>query len=451
MQKDFGKIGFILATLGSSIGLGHIWRFPAIAGMNGGAAFVLLFLCIAVFVGISMLIAEMLIGQYGRKNVPDSFKEIIKNDKTPWRFVGLTLFAGPIILTFYCAVLGWVLYYLVFVSFNLPADFSQSEGIFVNLISSSKYLPYQLGCFIIILFITAYSVVHGIKGIEMLNYFLMPLLFIVFFGLLFYSMTLPSFSKSFNFMFSVDFSKITSKIIIDAMGQVFFSLSLGAGTIITYASHTSKKQNLASSAMYVVFPGIIISIVAGLMIFTFVFEYGSEKNVSDGAGLIFITLSTMFANLGNVGSILCVLLMIGLLFAGISSSVSLLEPCVKYLNDKTKYSRATIAYSVSIVIFIIGLFVILSMNSDYKSFLTFFNKNLFDWIDWLSSNVILTWGAFFSSLFIGYFVPKASLKKWTSLYFKNELIFSCWYYSLRVFAPIMVIIIFISKVKALGS
>ena len=135
MQKDFGKIGFILAAIGSSIGLGHIWRFPTATGTSGGSAFVLLFLGIALSIGITMLIAEMLIGQQGRKNVPDSFKHIAHNEKTPWRFMGLVLFAGPVTLTFYCAVLGWVLYYLVYVSFHLPSDFATSKAIFIFLLA----------------------------------------------------------------------------------------------------------------------------------------------------------------------------------------------------------------------------------------------------------------------------------------------------------------------------
>lgn len=447
MQKDFGKIGFILAALGSSIGLGHIWRFPTTAGMNGGGAFVLLFLGIALFVGVAMLVAEMLVGQQGRKNVPDSFKEITQNPKTSWRFVGITLFAGPFILTFYCAVLGWVLYYLVSVSFNLPADFAQSKAIFETFSSHTEQISYQILCFAIILAITAYSIVYGIKSIERLNYVLMPLLFIIFFGLLFYAMSLPSFGESVEFMFRPDFSKLTSNTIIDAMGQVFFSLSLGAGTIITYSSHVNRNQNLFASALWIVIPGIIISIVAGLMIFTFVFAYGSKADVAGGPGLIFIVLPVMFGHLGALGGFLCALFMIGLLFAGLSSTVSLLEPCIKYLTDKTKYSRATLTYMVSFGIFLVGIIVILSMNTNYQATLTFFEKNLFDWIDWISANMLLTWGSFFSSLFIGYFVSKDKLREWTKGYLKSDFAFYFWLYSLRVLAPLMVIVIFINRIQ----
>ena len=449
MQKDFGKIGFILAAIGSSIGLGHIWRFPTATGTSGGSAFVLLFLGIALSIGITMLIAEMLIGQQGRKNVPDSFKHIAHNEKTPWRFMGLVLFAGPVTLTFYCAVLGWVLYYLVYVSFHLPSDFATSKAIFIDFSSSMQQLPYQILCFAIILFITAYSIVHGIKGIEKLNYILMPMLFVIFFGLLFYAMSLHSFSQSIAFMFKPDFSKINSQVVIDAMGQVFFSLSLGAGTILTYSSHMSKQQNLLSSAFCIVFSGIIISLVAGLMIFAFVFEYGDVKHVSDGPGLVFITLPVMFGHFGIFGNVLSIFFMIGLLFAGISSTVSLLEPCVKYLDDRTKFSRSIITYGVTFLIFVVGVIVIFSMNAEFSSYLTFFGRNLFDWSVWLSANILLTWGSFFGSLFIGYFIPKATLRQWTIGFFRYECIFELWLFCLRVLAPLMILDIFIARLSSI--
>lgn len=444
MKSNFGKLGFILAALGSSIGLGHIWRFPTAAGMNGGSAFVLLYLAIALTIGVAMLIAEMLIGQHGRKNVPDCFKVISQNKKTKWRYMGIILITGPITLTFYCAVLGWVLYYLFSVSFSLPRDIMESGAIFEAFSTKNDYLWCQIGCFGVILFATAYFVVHGISGIERLNFVLMPLLFFIFFGLLFYAMSLSSFQQSLMFMFKPDFSKLDSNVITDAMGQVFFSLSLGAGSILTYSSHISKRQNLLSSCLFIVLSGILISLVAGLMIFTFVFEY--EGSVNEGVGLIFITLPVMFGKMGAFGSILSVLFMAGLLLAGISSTVSLLEPCVKYLHDRTNKSRAKITYLVAFGIFLVGIIIILSLNENFRNALSLFGKSLFDLSINLSANVLLTWGSFFGSIFIGYFVPRATLRNWTALYFKNDFIFSMWYYCLRILAPLMILIIFANKI-----
>ncbi len=444
MQHGFGKIGFILAALGSSIGLGHIWRFPTATGQNGGSAFVLLFLAISVFVGISMLIAEMLIGQHGRGNVVESFKSLTNNKKTPWRGMGFVLFTGPITLTFYCAVLGWVLYYLIFVSFNLPTTLEDSKAIYDAISGSTDKLGYQIACFAAVLLATTYFVVHGIKGIERLNFIIMPLLFLIFFGLLFYSMSLDSFHKSLEFMFKPDFTKITSDVIVDSMGQVFFSLSIGAGTMLTYSSHVDKKQNLLSSCFYIVIFGILISLVAGLMIFAFVFEYNGE--VKDGEGLIFNILPLMFSHFGSFGNVVCALFMIGLLFAGISSTVSLLEPCVKYLQDRTGFSRRVVSYLVTAGIFIAGIFVILSLNNELGKYLTLFGKSLFSLAVYLSANILLVLGGLLGSIFIGYFIKKETLKEWTKGYFGNKILFAIWYYSIRILCPLVIVIIFLSGI-----
>ncbi|MCI5786914.1 MAG: sodium-dependent transporter [Helicobacter trogontum] len=439
---NFSKIGFIMATLGSSIGLGHIWRFPTMAGQNGGGAFILLFLVISVVIGVSMLIAEMLVGNRTRKNAQDAFYELDESSHKRWHWVGLTIIGGPIILTFYCIVLGWVVYYLGAISFHLPTNMSDSKILFENL---TQNITSQVISFAIVMILTAYFVAKGVKsGIEKLNFVLMPLLFIIFFGLLIYAMTLPSFDKSVNFMFAIDFSKITSKVLIEAMGQVFFSLSLGIGIIVTYAAFTEKKQNLFSAAMWVLIPGIIISIVAGLMIFTFVFEYGTAKDVGEGTGLVFKTLPVLFGKMGSIGSVICVLFMIGLGFAGLSSTISLLEPAVKWLEDKTGKNRVMLSWGVSLVIFLVGFVLILSLNEGYKE-LTIAGKNLFKWMDWLSANIIMTLGGLLATIFVGYAIKTEHLREWTSHYF-TPIMFKFWLFAIRVLAPLMVGAIFIYNI-----
>ncbi|RDU70872.1 sodium-dependent transporter [Helicobacter aurati] len=444
-MKTFSKIGFIMATLGSSVGLGHIWRFPTMAGLNGGFAFILLFLVISVAVGISMLIAEMLIGNRTRKNAQDAFDALDNTRNKQWHWVGLTLWGGPFILTFYCIVLGWVVYYLGVMSFALPENIQDSKAIFSNL--SQNFLA-QIISFGIVIFLTAYFVAKGVKnGIEKLNFVLMPLLFVIFIGLLIYAMTMNGFNESLEFMFTPDFSKITPKVLIDSMGQVFFSLSLGVGIVITYAAFTEKEQNLFSAAMWVLVPGILISIIAGLMIFTFVFEYGSKDDVGAGAGLVFITLPVMFHNMGITGSIICALFLIGLGFAGLSSTISLLEPSVKWLEDKTGKNRAVLAWSVSLAIFIVGTVLILSLNESYTS-LSIGGKTLFDWFDWISANIIMTLGGLLSSIFVGYAINAHILRDWTKNYF-SESMFKFWHFAIRFLAPLMVIAIFIYNIYAL--
>ncbi|RDU74137.1 sodium-and chloride-dependent transporter [Helicobacter anseris] len=436
-MNNFSKLGFIMATLGSSIGLGHIWRFPYMAGSNGGGAFVLLFLTITLVVGVSMLVAEMIIGNKGRANTQDSFNALDTTKAKKWKWGGIFLIGGPLVLTFYCVVLGWVIYYLVMLSFNLPSDVKTSQDIFVNLLNEGVMA--QIICFFAIVFITGYFVARGVKaGIEVLNFILMPLLFIIFIGLLIYSMTLPSFSQGVHFMFDFDFSKITSKVLIDALGQVFFSLSIGAGTIITYAATTEEKQNLFSSAMWVVIPGILISLIAGVMIFTFVFEHNAEP--ASGPGLIFITLPLIFKEMGLTGNIICLLFMIGLAFAGISSTVSLLEPSVKWLEEKTKLNRFSATWFLSFLIFVVGVALIFSLNPNNK--LEIMGKNLFDCADWLSANILLTLGGLTSCIFVGWVIGKEKLRSFTQHYFNNAA-FELWLFSLRYLAPATILTILI--------
>lgn len=290
MGNHFSKLGFVLAALGSAIGLGHIWRFPYMTGVSGGGAFVLLFLFLSLSVGAAMFIAEMLLGQSTQKNVIEAFKELDLNPKKRWKYAGILLISGPLILTFYGTILGWVLYYLVSISFNLPNNIQESEQIFTQTLQSIGLQ--SIGLFSV-LFITGWIVSRGIKeGIEKLNLVLMPLLFATFFGLLFYAMSMDSFSKAFHFMFDFKPKDLTSQVFTYSLGQVFFSLSIGLGINITYAAVTDKTQNLLKSTIWVVLSGILISLVAGLMIFTFVFEYGA--NVSQGTGLIFTSLPVVF-------------------------------------------------------------------------------------------------------------------------------------------------------------
>ena len=305
-MNTFSKFGFILATLGSSIGLGHIWRFPYMAGQMGGGAFVLLFLVLALVIGVSLLITDMVIGNRGKKDVVGCFETLDPSPKKPWRLAGIAIIGGPLILSFYAVILGWILYYFVAISFNLPSNMFLSKWAFNELMSERIWCQ-VLGLFAC-LFITALIVSLGIKkGIEKLNLVLMPLLFIIFIGLLIYAAFQPSFMQAVHFLFDFKYEDINSNVFMEALAQMFFSLSLGVGTIITYAALTQEKQNLLTSALWVVVPGIIISLVAGLIIFAFYFGYdGSLGNDGDrGINLVFISLPLIFSEFGAVGQILC--------------------------------------------------------------------------------------------------------------------------------------------------
>ncbi|WP_217613049.1 sodium-dependent transporter [Helicobacter pylori] len=439
----FSKLGFILATLGSSIGLGHIWRFPYMVGHNGGSAFVLLYLVLTLSLGIAMLLVEMLIGNLGKKDVVSNYQILDPKRKKYYSFTSFFILGGPLILSFYAVVLGWVLYYLFVVTFDLPKDLEQAKMQFSMLQNGSLIWP-VIG-FSACLLPTIWFVSRGIEeGIEKLNVVLMPLLFVIFIGLLIYAMTLESMPKALRFLFNFEIQKIDFKVVMDALGQMFFSLSLGVGTIITYSAFTPKKENLLKSSLLIVLPGILISLIAGVMIFTFVFEYHAD--VSQGPGLVFISLPLTFAKMGMSGQIVSLFFFIALVFAGITSTVSLVEPLALYLINRFNFSRLQASLWIGVVVYVLGVLVILSMNERYAKFLSFAHKSVFGWLDFITSSFLMPLGGLFSVLFVGWILNKKRSFLATKHFF-NTNAFKAWHFSVRFIAPIVILAIFILQFK----
>ncbi len=439
----FSKLGFILATLGSSIGLGHIWRFPYMVGHNGGSAFVLLYLVLTLSLGIAMLLVEMLIGNLGKKDVVSNYQILDPKRKQYYSFTSFFILGGPLILSFYAVVLGWVLYYLFVVTFDLPKDLEQAKMQFSMLQNGSLIWPI-IG-FSACLLPTIWFVSRGIEeGIEKLNVVLMPLLFVIFIGLLIYAMTLESMPKALHFLFNFEIQKIDFKVVMDALGQMFFSLSLGVGTIITYSAFTPKKENLLKSSLFIVLPGILISLIAGVMIFTFVFEYHAD--VSQGPGLVFISLPLTFAKMGMSGQIVSLFFFMALVFAGITSTVSLIEPLALYLINRFNFSRIQASLWIGIVVYVLGVLVILSMNERYAKFLSFAHKSVFGWLDFITSSFLMPLGGLFSVLFIGWILNKKRSFLATKHFFNIDA-FKAWHFSVRFIAPVVILAIFILQFK----
>ncbi|RVZ62668.1 sodium-dependent transporter [Helicobacter pylori] len=439
----FSKLGFILATLGSSIGLGHIWRFPYMVGHNGGSAFVLLYLVLTLSLGIAMLLVEMLIGNLGKKDVVSNYQILDPKRKKYYLFTSFFILGGPLILSFYAVVLGWVLYYLFVVTFDLPKDLEQAKMQFSMLQNGSLIWP-VIG-FSACLLPTIWFVSRGIEeGIEKLNVVLMPLLFVIFIGLLIYAMTLESMPKALHFLFNFEIQKIDFKVVMDALGQMFFSLSLGVGTIITYSAFTPKKENLFKSSLFIVLPGILISLIAGVMIFTFVFEYHAD--VSQGPGLVFISLPLTFAKMGISGQIVSLFFFMALVFAGITSTVSLIEPLALYLINRFNFSRLQASLWIGVVVYVLGVLVILSMNERYAKFLSFAHKSVFGWLDFITSSFLMPLGGLFSVLFVGWILNKKRSFLATKHFF-NINAFKAWHFSVRFIAPVVILAIFILQFK----
>ena len=439
-MNNFTKLGFILATLGSSIGLGHIWRFPYMTGEYGGSAFVLVYILLTIFIGIPILVAKMVIGNKTQANVVRAFDELDPTAKKHWKKASIMIIGGPLILTFYAVVLGWVFYYLVVVSFNLPDTIEQSNNIFATLVTDS--ILASIGSFAFCIFLTGYIVSKGVKnGLEKYNFILMPLLFLIFIGLFFYAMTMDSFKQSISFLFSFNIHEINTNVIVMALSQMFFSLSIGVGTIITYSSSAKKGDNLLSSAAWIALSGVVISLVAGIIIFTFLFNHG--QSASEGSGMLFKAIPLVFGQMAY-GEIISLLFFAAVLFAGITSTISILEPPVAYLSDTYNISRAKVAYLICLAIFIVGLVVILSNTKAYGAYFTFFNKSFMDWIDFFTAAIVMPLGGLLALIFLGFAVNKKIIYKFVKGFMSRE-VFNVWYFVIKYIAPLVIFIVLVAK------
>ena len=296
----FSRIGFILAAAGSAVGLGNIWKFPYIAGEYGGGAFVLIYLITVLLIGFSILIAEMLIGYVGRKDTVTSFEELAPKSKGLWKYGGFQGLAGLFIMIFYSVVIGWIFHYIVTSLTHLPATVQEAEITFTTMLHTGIFtqLFYHTIAFIWI----TYVLTKGIKGgIEKMNLVLMPTLMIILLGMFAYAVSLDTFGQAVDFMFKADWSKIDSEAFVTAVGHAFFTLSLGMGAIMTYSASMEKGSNLVTNAFWVVFLDTTIAIVAGLMLFTFLYQYGSGP--AKGPGLVFISLPAAFYEMGIIGKL----------------------------------------------------------------------------------------------------------------------------------------------------
>lgn len=440
-MNKFTRIGFILAAAGSAVGLGNIWKFPYITGEYGGGAFVIVYLLAILFIGLTVFIAEAVIGQHSEANVATSFVNMSKSKNPNWKFSAFMIFAGLVILSFYSVVLGWILNY-VFISFQaLPADPKIAGATFTNLLSTEISL--QIVFHTIVAFTVIFIVLKGIKeGIEKLNLILMPLLGLILFGLLIYAISLDSFSKAVSFMFVADWSKINEDALLAALGQAFFTLSLGIGTIITYSASLPKNANFIKSSVLVALVDTSIAIIAGLIIFTFLFDAGAQS--SAGPGLVFISLPVIFSQWGILGQIIAVSFFSALVFAGITSAVSMIEPALMFFIERFKMTRFKATLLCGSFFYIFGIIALLSMSSAYGESLTFFGKNAFDWMDFLTSSVSMPIAAIVTCIFLGFFVEKQLLQdKFTQ--FVSVGVFNIWYVLVKYIVPIAIAVLLLNK------
>ena len=393
------KIGFVAAAAGSAVGLGNIWRFPYEAGQNGGAAFLLVYLVFIVVIGYPIMAGEITMGRASRAN---PYRAYMSLGNPNWRWVGLWgIICGIMFLSVYNVVAGWAFGYFVKITFGdllSVNDYGSYFGSFVADIGDNFF--YSLG----FMLITALIVSRGIQGgIEKASKILMPILLVLLLGLIIYSLTLPNAMAGVKYYLIPDFKRINISTLYSAMGQAFFSLSLGMGALITYGSYIGKKDNISGAAALVTLTDTLIAFLAGLMIFPLVFSQGQSPEA--GPGLVFVALPGIFQHMGPVaGKIIGSGFFLLLCFAALTSTISLLEIPTAYLVDEKKWSRKAVVWVGAIAIFIIGLPSMLSHGAvdGLTNFLYYEgqNKAFFDMVFDVFSDAGLPLGGLLMVIFI---------------------------------------------------
>ena len=384
------KIGFILAAAGSAIGLGNIWRFPYTAGENGGAAFLFLYLLCILFIGLPVMIAELSIGRSTRKDPVGAFDALKPGSQ--WRIVGfMGVFTGLAILAYYCVIAGITVGYIAKTVTRSASSFSEYTA------NPAVTIPLLL----LFMVLTVLVVQGGVRnGIERWAKILMPLLLVIMIVLIIRSVTLTGAGRGLSFYLKPDFSKVTGKTFLAALGQAFFSLSLGMGAMITYGSYLSKNDNIVTSAVFVSFFDTLIAVMAGLLIFPALFFAGVEPDA--GPGLVFEVLPVIFAGLPG-GTLIGASFFLLLAIAALTSTISLLEVVTAYLVDERHVLRKKAVWIVAAFAFVFGVPSALSLGAvEWLGNLPLVGMSFFGLMDWLFGNVMLAVGAVLISIFFGW-------------------------------------------------
>ena len=436
------RFAFILAATGSAVGLGNIWKFPYITGENGGGAFVLVYLMCVVAIGVPIMIAETMIGRRGRQspiNTMQSLSEEAGADRN-WHYLGwLGVIAGFLILSYYSVIAGWAMSYVLKAiggSFN-GGDAKQINELFDSFIASPLQLVFWHTLFMLA---TMAVVVRGVQGgLEKAVRFLMPTLFVLLILLVGYAMTTGAYEQGLQFMFNPDFSKITGSSILTAMGHAFFTLSLGMGAIMVYGSYLPKHVSIAKTSFIIAGADTAVALLAGIAIFPIVFANNLEA--SAGPGLIFQTLPIAFGQMAG-GQVFGTLFFVLLVFAALSSSISLIEPAVAWLVENQGHSRKKACVWAGLLTWLLGLGTVFSFNiwSDFK----IFDRTIFDLLDYLTANLLLPIGGFFIAVFAGWIMKQQHSEE--ELEMTNAVGYQTWRILVRFVSPAAVFLVFLHVV-----
>lgn len=446
MKRDSfsSRMGVLAAAAGSAIGLGNIWRFTYLMGDNGGAAFFIIYLASVILIGLPIMIAEFTIGRNTQKNPIGAFRSLVP--KSAWPLTGwLGIIAAFSVLSFYGVVGGWTLYYLVRSISQSFLQFSpdQYATIFTNYIEN-PLIPILTQ--LIFMGLTFAIVVRGIQsGIEKYSKLLMPLLFLIVILIDIVALTMPGASEGLAFIFKPDWSKVDMNVIVMAVGQAFFSLSLGMGTMLTYASYIGKQQDLKKTALQVTVADTLVAVLAGVAIFPAVFSFNIDP--TSGPGLVFITLPAVFGKM-PFGQIVGPAFFLLLAIAALTSAISILEVLVAYFGEELKWGRKKATIISTVLLTLIGMIASLSngiWNND-----AFFGMNFMDFLGAFSSNYCLPIGGFFIAVFVGWRMKPEWSNQELLIGAKsargNKLIL----WLLRTLVPAAIIVVFLSGIGVIG-
>lgn len=423
---------FMLATAGSAIGLGNIWKLPYMIGVNGGSAFVLVFIASIFFVGIPLMMTEILLGRRAQKNPLDGIESLALEAKASrhWRYLGgMGMLTGLLILSFYSVIGGWV---LSFISIAANGNFvgisaEQSTANFNQLLASPFALLFWHTVFMAM---TMGVVARGVNsGLEKANNILIPALFAILLILLGYSMSVGDMESAYQFMFSLDFSKITPVAVLSALGHAFFSLSLGMGAVMVYGSYLQRDVSIARASIYIALADTMLGLVIGLAIYALVFANQLVPNA--GPGLIFQTLPIAFGQMPG-GTLIATLFFVLVAFAAWTSAISLVEPTIAWVVENTDISRKTATTTLGLIIWLIGISVVLSFN-EWQNVKIVFGLNIFETLDKLTSTILLPLGGLLIAIFAGYFMKQDHVQEELNLPHRS---FKIWMCMNNIIAPI---------------
>ena len=445
-RANFGsRLGIVLATAGSAVGLGNVWRFPTMTGENGGAAFLLIYIICVIVLGIPCMLSEFIIGRRAQANAARAYSAL--SNGTPWRFIGyFGVFTGFLIVSYYSVVSGWCLQYVTAsVGDGLSGD-AKSVADYFDAFVKNPWMPVV---WLVVFFgISHFVVSRGVeKGIERASKLMMPLLFLLLVIIAVASCMLPGAAQGVKFLFSPDFSKVDSGVFLGALGQAFYSLSLGMGCLCTYASYFKRDTHLVKSATQIVTIDTLIAIMAGLMIFPAVFSVGGDVGV--GPSLVFITLPNVFneafAGVPLVGHVMALLFYLLLSVAALTSLISLHEVCTAFIHEEFHQSRQKAATIVTVVGSILGIFCSLSF---CHAELSLFGRSLFDLFDFTTGQIFLPLGGFLTSLFVGWYVPKYIVREeLTNQGTLRGRFIGVYLFCVRYVCPICILLIFLHQME----